>query len=303
MTICPCCGFKFVGALSNGCRQCGARSVGEPLPKPAHELPSYGRALLLAVAGSLTALLFLTQTVIAMFSKQLDPFGFWGWIAAAQTAAWRLKWISIPLFIVTVWLGRKLYRSIKLQPAKFCGVKHARRGYFAQSFVILLIALLIGMTVPERLRQRAMAREAAQRAYWHTFEAAALEYQMRYQTYPADLKDLQKRIPDPYGTLAEALRHIDPTGYRPSADFAAVGTEKPRSLRGAALRKASLSAATDDAPSGGLAFTTYELQLPGEDKILGNEDDWIGSNGILKRVTEVSKGGVGRSVSAGILQP
>ena len=33
------------------------------------------------------------------------------------------------------------------------------------------------------------------------------------------------------------------------------------------------------------------------------EDDWIGSNGSLKRVTEVSKGGVGRSVSAGILQP
>lgn len=303
MTICPCCGFKFVGALSNGCRQCGARSVGEPLPRPAHELPSYGRSLVLAVAGSLMVLLFLAQTVIAMFSKKLDPFGFWSWVAAGQTAAWRLKWVSIPLLIITAWLGRKLYRSIQANPAKFCGVKHARRGLFASSLVIFMIALLIGVTVPERLRQREMAKDAAYQAYWYTFERAVFEYQVRYKTYPADTADLRKRIADPDGSLAEALKHIDPIGYRPSADFAANAAAKPQSLRGAAIRRASFSSATDDMPSGGLAFTTYELQLPGEDKILGTDDDWIGSNGVLKRVTEVSKGGVGRSVSAGILQP
>ena len=301
MTICPCCGFKFVGALSNGCRQCGARSVGDPLPRPAYELPSYGRSLVLAVAGSLTVLVFVTQTIIVMFSKGLDPFGGWSWIAAGQTAAWRLKWISIPLLIVTAWLGRKLYRSIKQNPEKFCGLKHARRGLFAQSFVIFLIALLIGVTVPERLRQREMSKEATFKAYWYTFERATLEYQVRYQTYPAQTADLLKRIPDPDGSLAEALRHIDPNGYRPSADFAANATSKSTSLKGAAIRKVSTSSAVD-MPPGGLAFTTYELQLPGEDKILGNEDDWIGQNGVLRRVTEVSKGGVGRSVS-GVLQP
>ena len=302
MTICPCCGFKFVGALRNGCRQCGARAVGEPLPRPVHELPSYGRALVLAVAGSLTVLLFLTQTVIAIFQKELNPLGALSWLAAGQTAAWRLKWVSIPLLIVTVWLGRKLYRSIKQNPEKFCGLKHARRGLFATSFVIFMIALLIGVTVPERLRQREMAKEAAHKAHYYRFEAAAFEYQLRYQTLPADVSDLKKRIPDPDGSLAEALRHIVPAGYRPSADFAANAAEKTQNLRGAAIRRASLSP-TDDSSTAGLAFTTFELQLPGEDKILGNEDDWIGSNGILKRVTEVSKGGVGRSVSAGILQP
>lgn len=238
-----------------------------------------------------------------MVQREGDPFGFWSWVAAGQTAAWRLKWVSIPLLIVTAWLGRKLYRSIKLQPARFCGLKYARRGLLASSMVVFLIALLIGVTVPERLRHRELAKEAAHRAYYYTFETAALEYQMRYQTFPADFNDLQKRIPDPNGTLAEALRYLDPAGYRPSADFAAVGTQKSPSLRGAAIRKASLSSATDDMPPGGLAFTTYELQLPGEDKILGTEDDWIGQNGILKRITEVAKGGVGRSVSAGILQP
>ena len=303
MTICPCCGFKFVGALSNGCRQCGARAVGEPLPKPAHELPSYGRSVVLVVAGSLTVLLFLTQTIIAMFTKKLDPFGLLSWIAAGQTAAWRLKWVSIPLLILTVWLGRKLYRSIKLNPEKFCGLKHARRGLFASSFVVFLIALLIGVTVPERLRQRQRAKDAAQHAYYHTFERAVLEYQVRYKTLPGDLNDLQSRIADPYGELAEALKHIHPAGYRPSGAFAAVGGQKSTSLRGVAIRKTSLSSATDDTPSGSLAFTTYELQLPGEDGVLGTDDDWVAENGILKRVTDVSKGGVGRSVSAGILQP
>jgi hypothetical protein len=214
-----------------------------------------------------------------------------------------MKWISIPLLIVTVWLGRKLYRSIKLQPEKFCGLKHARRGLVATSFIIFMTALLIGVTVPERLYQRELAKEARQKAYYYTFERAALEYQARYQTFPADFNDLRKRIPDPNGSLAEALRYMDPNGYRPSAEVAANGAEKSRSLRGAAIRRASFSSATDDMPPGTLAFTTYELQLPGEDKILGTEDDWVAQNGILKRVTEVSKGGVGRSVSAGILQP
>ena len=39
------------------------------------------------------------------------------------------------------------------------------------------------------------------------------------------------------------------------------------------------------------------------DKILGTDDDWIGSNGILKRYSDAAKGCVGRSVSAGLLQP
>ncbi|HKG96418.1 MAG TPA: hypothetical protein VKA97_01300, partial [Pyrinomonadaceae bacterium] len=108
MTTCPCCGFKFHGLLSSGCKQCGARAVGEPLPKPSHELPSYGRALILAVSGSLAVLIFVVQTLIAFFQRSSGSYGFWSWVAAGETAAWRLKWISIPVLLATVWLGRKL---------------------------------------------------------------------------------------------------------------------------------------------------------------------------------------------------
>jgi len=289
--------------LSSGCKQCGARAVGEPLPRPATELPSYGRALLLSISGALISLVFLVQTVIAMVQRGTDWFGFWSWVAAAETAAWRVKFVSIPVLFVTLWLGRKLYRSIRLQPERFCGVKYARHGLLAATTVAFLIALLIGITVPARLRQREMAKEAAIRADWHTFETAVLEYRERYHSYPADLKDLRDRVPDPYGTIAGALDRLDPNGYHPYFDVAVAGGEKARTLRGVAIRNASLTTASDDTPPSGLAFTRFELRMPGEDGILGNEDDWIGHDGVLVRVTDVTSGGVGRSVSAGALQP
>lgn len=277
--------------------------MGEPLPRPAYELPSYGRSLLLAVGGSLAVLVFATQVLIVFFQRFSDSVGFWSWMAAGQTAAWRLKWVSIPLLIVIVTLGRKLYRSILLKPEKFCGLKYARRGLMASSAVVLLIALLIGMTVPERLRQRQQAKDAATLAQWYTVEAALVEYRIKYQTYPADFKELQERIPDPYGSLARVLADLDPDGYRPMGEVAAVSNEKSRNLRGVAIRKASLSPATDDTTPGGLSFTTYVLHLPGEDKILGTEDDWVGRDGMIMKISNVAKGGVGRSVSAGALQP
>lgn len=303
MTICPCCGFKFHGALSNGCKQCGARAVGEPLPKPTHELPSYGRSLLLALGGSLVVLLFLVQVVVAFVTRFSESFGLWNWIAAGETAAWRMKWIAIPILLLTVTWGRKLYRSILLQPDRFCGIKHARVGLLASATVMLLIAVLIGVTIPDRLRQRELAKEAAMRAQWYTIDRALVEYRIKYQTYPADFKELQDRIPDPYGTLAKVIADLDPSGYRPMGEVAAVANEKSRTLRGAVIRRASLSPATDDATPGGLAFTTYVLHLPGEDKILGTEDDWVGRDGMIMRISQVAKGGVGRSVSAGALQP
>jgi hypothetical protein len=241
------------------------------------------------------------QTIVAMFQRGTGWFEFWSWAAAAETAAWRLKWISIPVLFVALWFGAKIYRSIRLQPKRFCGLKEARYGLLASAAVAFLIALLIGITVPARLRQREMAKEAAIRADWHTFEAATLEYRSRYHTYPADFKDLRDRLPDPYGMLSQALDRLDPNGYHPAADVASNGAEKSRRLRGAAIRPASFST-VDDTP-GGLTFTRFELRMPGEDKILGTDDDWVGRDGMLVRWSDVAKGSVGRSVSAGALQP
>ena len=100
MTICPCCGFKFEGDLRDGCESCGARAVGSPLPRPERELPAYGRTLLLVVTGTLVSLGFLVQTIIAFAERTPLSFGFWSWMAAGETAAWRIKWIAIPVMFV-----------------------------------------------------------------------------------------------------------------------------------------------------------------------------------------------------------
>jgi hypothetical protein len=168
----------------------------------------------------------------------------------------------------------------------------------------MLIALLIGITVPARLHQRQLSKEAAIRAQGYRIEEALTAYKIKYKTYPAETKDLLKRLPDPDGSLEAAIRNLDSNTYLPSADVAANATiEKSRTLRGAVIRKTSLSSATDDTPSGGLSFTNYRLLLPGEDKITGTDDDWIVRDGMVMRLSEVAKGGVGRSVSAGALQP
>ena len=100
MTICPCCGFKFAGSLADGCDSCGAQSVGEALPRPENELPFFGRSLLLTVIGSLMVIAFLTQTIIALVQKAPASISFWSVVGAAETAAWRLKWVAIPVTIL-----------------------------------------------------------------------------------------------------------------------------------------------------------------------------------------------------------
>lgn len=303
MTICPCCGFKFNGVLTDGCSQCGARAVGVALPKPAHELPSYGRSLILSVFGSLTVLVFLVQLIIAMFSRSAKAFGFWSFVAAAQTASWRLKWVAIPTMMLTIWVGRKLYRSIQHNPDRFCGLKYARRGLVASATVIGLIAILIGVTVPARLRQRAMRLEAAQQVHGLVIDRALFEYQLRYKTLPdqSAVKAELAKLPDPDGSLAAALEVLDPSGYQPTAVSAAVSPNKSTDLRSPGFRRASLTSATDDATPAGITFTRYDLRLPGEDKILGNEDDWVAKDGVVMRLADVSKGGIGQT--AGTLRP
>jgi hypothetical protein len=285
VTICPCCGFKFQGALSQGCAVCGARPVGEPLPRPENELPSYGRSLLIVVTGLLMVLVFLTQTILALVKRPPVSLDLWSWIAAAETAAWRLKWVAIPATIVVLWGSRKIYRSMLRTPSRFCGLGYARCGLMASALVTMLIAVLIGVTVPERLRRRQRGIEAGIQALGYTYDRALFEYREKYGKLPGELKDLRD-LPDPDGSIAAALNNFKPewfaTAYKPTADLAA--TQKPVTLRGTVIRNASLSNAPEETLGEGLSFTNYTLRLPGEDNLMGTEDDWIVRDGLITRV-------------------
>src|SRR5258705_3052529 len=158
VTICPCCGLTFAGDFSNGCISCGARSVGQPLPRPEHELPSYGRALVLGVMGSFMMLTVLGQTVGALVKRVPLAFRFasfaWWLAIAAQTAAWRLELVVIPATILVLFAGRRIYKSIRREPSRFCGAAYARRGLVASVAACLLVTFFIGMSVAARLRNR-----------------------------------------------------------------------------------------------------------------------------------------------------
>ncbi len=300
MTICPCCGFKSNADLRAGCTACGACPVGEALPKPEHELPSYGRSLVLVVAGTLLVLAFLTQTFVALaqFSARgaksnlallsMIPFDGLSWLSAAETAAWRLKFVAIPISVFVFWFGRKLYRSIAASPDRFCGLRYARRGLIASATVPLLILVLIGLTVPERLRARQLGIEAGLKAQAYRIDRALVEYREKFGGLPDNMSDLSRRLPDADHSLAAALRDLDASGYRPSAELAAVPKQKPQTLRGAAIRNASIGGA-EDAITERLSFTNYELLLPGPDKQLGTEDDLILRDGIVYKASEIPR--------------
>lgn len=313
MTICPCCGFKSAnsehGISSEACLSCGAHAVGEPLPRPEHELPSYARSLMLTVSGSLLVLALLVQTIIAFAQKApvsvqsvLATFstldGFWSLMGAAETAAWRLKWIMIPITIVVLFGARRLYRSMLATPERFCGQGYARSGYLASAAVPLLVLILIGITVPERLQQRQDSIQAAVNADIYRMDRAQDEYRQKYGTLPDELNDLLKGLPDADGTLAAALKNIGPADYTPNSEVAAVPTKKPQTLRGAVILNASVAPAAEESISGGISFTNYELRLSGVDRLLNTDDDLIVRDGVTYKVSEIPKRGVSATSAA-----
>ena len=263
-----------------GCVACGAQAVGEPLAKPEHELPTYGRALFVTATGATLLFVFPARVIAVLIERAPASLDLWSFIYAAEMAAWRLKWFALPATLLALWTGIRLYQSIRRSPARFAGSRLAHSGLAASILVTLLIATLIGVTVPERLRWRQLGIEAATRAQGYTLDRALLEYRIRYGTLPATFDDLRERLPDPDGSIAAALSSIDHSSYKPRADLAALPKQKPRVLSGAALRRVSMTS-TEDTTEESISFTNYELRLPGEDKILNTPDDWTMRDGII----------------------
>jgi hypothetical protein len=291
LIICPACGSTIEGDLRRGCSSCGARAIGPPLARPEHELPSYGRASIAFASGVVMSLGFLVSTIAALvenngLSLRFWNIRFWTVIAAGETAAWRLKWMALPVAIAVLWSCARIIRSIKTDPKKFIGLRAARIGFTNATVVAILFATLIGITVPARLRQRRYGIDAKLYARGRTLGRALLEYRALHGTVPPqeELAKELRTLPDPDGLIAEALRDLDPSGYQASAVLASQA--KPTALRGGALRNASVNTTAGLTGDHGIAFTNYDLRLPGEDKILNTDDDLIIRDGLVMTITD-----------------
>lgn len=281
MIVCPCCGLKFAGDLNLGCPGCRAQPVGEPLPQPERMLPFYGRSIFLFGIGTVMGLILLISTLIALFEVYPLRADFWSVAGAVETAAWRLKFSVIPASFVLFWLSSMLYTGVSRYRNKFAGLNYARIGMVLSAVVPVIFATAIGITVPERLRQRQQSQLAHERAVWWTINAANLEYQAKYHTMAFKLEDLRDKVPDPDGMLGRALD--EHPLYEPRSDMAAsvisLGTKSPV-RRTTVLRSGSLNK-TDEATAPGVAITSFELKMPGPDKLNGTDDDVRIADGVV----------------------
>lgn len=286
LIICPACGSSVEGQLCLGCPACGARAVGPPLAKPEHQLVSFGPALLAALGGGLMLAGFLASTTVVWIVNKAAALDLWTFLAAAQTAAWQLKWISVPVAIAVIWGGSRSLRTIQSSPAHFGGLRIARGGFSAAIVATLLVATLIGVTVPERLRRRQWGIEAAERAPVYTFHRALLQYRELHGTIPPRDEVVRElsTLPDPDGSIAEALRNVDTSGYEATSVVAAAAPKTKPLPRGGAIRTVSLNPTADAQP---VSFTSYELRLPGKDKKPNTEDDLVVRDGLILTLPEL----------------
>ncbi len=283
LTICPCCGAKLTGAQTlMDCAACGAHAVGPPLARPAHELPFYGRALSVSAVGALLVVVLLIGIVAALLERQTFSLAFWNVVAAAETAAWRLKFLVLPLALAALWPSLRVLATLRREPTRFAGLRLARTGLVMSAAVALALTVLIGVTVPERLRQRALAAQAAQNAQTYEVASALLQYRILHGTLPVNVTNLAE-LPDADGSVARAMELIKVGSYEPVSDIASLPSTRGKSAarRGAVVRNATLRNNIDNTPAEGLSFTSYKLTLPGADKKLGTADDITLRDGIV----------------------
>lgn len=289
MIVCPACGSCVQGDLCLGCVSCGARAVGPPLAKAEHELPSFGRAGIAFASGIAMSGTFLVLLIAAFIEKKPGALGFWTLMTAGEIVAWRVKWVALPIAIALIWSGARIVRSIKQNPARFIGLSGARIGLGTACLVTLIVAALVGITIPDRLRQRQDSIDAAQHARGYTLSRAFIEYRDLHGTYPTDpdkWMDALRTLPDPDGSIAEALRFVDPNGYQATAQVAAASTKsKPLVTSGLALRKASSGINPEPAS---VSFTSYELRLPSEHRLLASDDDFVLRDGVIVKANPSS---------------
>jgi hypothetical protein len=228
---------------------------------------------------------FLALTLVAWITKMGALPRFWTIVSAGETAAWQLKWVALPIAMAGLWVGSKSLTAIKTSPKQFGGLRLARTGYSAAIVTTLLVGTLIAVTVPERLRHHQWALEAAENQPAYTLSRAMLQYRELHGTLPPqeDVISQLRTLPDPDGSIAEALRRLDVNGYQPTSVLAAAAPKTKTLARGGAIRNASLNT-TPDPPS--VSFTNYELRLPGADKKLNTDDDLIVSDGLVMTATE-----------------
>lgn len=233
-------------------------------------------------------LVFMGLVLAALLENKPAHLGFWTIVTAGEIAAWRVKWEVFFTSLIGLSISGQIIRTISQNPKRFIGLLPAQIGLGGVIAVTLMVAGLIGITVPERLRQRQYSIEAAISARGHTIDRALFQYRDLHGTFPTDRDnwiDALKTVPDPNGSIAEALRFADPSSYFATATVAVAATKsKPVVGRGTALRGGNPASSLEQAA---VPFTSYTMRLPSEHRWFGSDESYIMQDGVIKKESEI----------------
>jgi hypothetical protein len=231
-------------------------------------------------------LVFVGLVVAALLENRPAHLGFWSIVTAGEIAAWRVKWEVLFSSLIGLWISGRIIRTISQNPQRFIGLLPAQIGLGGVIAVTLMVAGLIGITVPERLRQREYSIEAAISARGHTLDRALLQYRDLHGTFPTDqdkYADALRTLPDPDGSIGEALRFVDPNGYAASAKVASAPAKSKPPARSVALRNAD-TPSNPEQPA--VSFTSYDLRLPSEHRWFASDEDYVMRDGIIYKASD-----------------
>ncbi len=228
---------------------------------------------------------FIGLVIAILVEQKPGRLGLGTIVSAGEVAAWRVKWLVLPIALAVIWVGVRIVRSVRSNASLFIGLRAARLGVISAALVTLVIATLIGITIPVRLERRQWGIEAATYARGYALNRALIAYRDLHGTYPTDPEAL-RTLPDPDGSIAEALKFVDPAGYQANAQLAAASTKvKPLVVRGTALR--GVSTTTNPEPAG-VSFTSYQLRLPSDHRLFASDDDYLLIDGVIYKASEVT---------------
>lgn len=217
--------------------------------------------------------------LIAALIENKSTLGFWTMVTAGEIAAWRVKWQVLFTSVIAMWVAARIVRSISQNPTRYIGLRPAQIGLAGVLAVMLLVASLIGITVPERLRQREDSIEAASKARGYTISRALLEYRELHGTLPTDRDkyvEALRTLSDPDGSIADALRYVDPNGYFPTTQLASAPAKSKPPARVVARRNVD---ATSNPEVSAVSLTSYDLRLPSEHRWFASDEDYIMRDG------------------------
>ena len=105
-------------------------------------------------------------------------------------------------------------------------------------------------------------------------------------TLPTDREEFVKALgslPDPDGSIADALRYVDAKGYEPTSKLAAAPAKSRPPARSVALRY--VDGPSTPEPSA-VSFTSYDLRLPSEHRWFASDEDYIMRDGVIYKASD-----------------